>query len=92
MSLAAIGQRFEVSGAFVSTLLRSKNPASVRSVHVPRFAQALEHLEVEAGIRPPTATSGSQKTKADDLTVEELIRALYSKGFEATLRPISRTP
>jgi transcriptional regulator with XRE-family HTH domain len=85
-TLREIGDRLGFSGAFVSQLLNEKNPARVRSVHIPAMIQAIEHAEIENGLR-----TGKNKGKSvdapDRLTLEELIRAIAAKGFEVTIKP-----
>jgi hypothetical protein len=98
LTLARAGEKFGFSGAFVSTLLRSPNPGRIRTKHIDRVIDALEKLEVEAGIR--TAISRHDGKPASDSTgnlgdlsavpLEVLLREIAKRGFEVNVRPLAQ--
>jgi transcriptional regulator with XRE-family HTH domain len=81
-TLKDIGDRLGFSGAFISTLLNPKSPAHIRTKHIPKMVLAIEHAEIESGWRKP----GLGKP-VSDLSLEELIKAISSKGFDVTIKP-----
>jgi hypothetical protein len=88
LTLAQIGRRFGFSGPIMSQLLREEDPARVRSKHIPRLRAALEQLEVEAGVGPPTGASPTFPRQM--ATMEDLIRAAHRLGFEISFKPLDR--
>ncbi|MER8923414.1 hypothetical protein [Mesorhizobium sp. M0802] len=94
LSLNELGRELQLSGTFLSSLLRIG--ARIRSVHIPRIAAAVERLErqyatqgapvdtaaplVDAPVSPPAAPEG--------LSLEALVRHANSRGFAVTFTPI----
>jgi len=96
LTLAEVGDDLGFSGPFVSTLLRNTSPGRVRTKHIDRIVDALEKLEVKAGIRTvlsahntqytPTATEKVNSTP--ELSMLDLIRAAHKLGFEVSFKPL----
>ncbi|GAC1557929.1 MAG: hypothetical protein NVS2B5_20240 [Beijerinckiaceae bacterium] len=66
--------------------MNSKSPARIRSIHIPKLVQAIEHAEIENGISIAQETPGKQSPPIDT-SLEDLIRAIAAKGFEVTIKP-----
>lgn len=98
-TLAEVGDKFGFSGPFVSTLLRSSNPGRIRTKHIERVIDALEKMEVEAGIRTAVSAHGqsgglnstSGAGISPDPSLGDLIRAAHKLGFEVSFKPIGPT-
>jgi hypothetical protein len=92
LPLVDIGKEFGISGPFASNLLREINPGRVRSVHIPRFVNALEELEKQAGLRPRDQDDGraASQNPPTDHSMEELIRLAHKNGFAVTFTPLPR--
>jgi|1185.fasta_scaffold777983_2 hypothetical protein len=87
-TLAQIGEAFGFSGPFISQLLNPKNPARVRTLHVPRMMKALEKAEAErnTGQTSLIAAAGSSA----QMSLEDHIRAIDALGFTVTVTPKQR--
>jgi 3'-phosphoadenosine 5'-phosphosulfate sulfotransferase len=80
----------------MSTLLRNQNPGRVRTKHVDRIVEALEKMEIKAGIRiaisardvETTAAEPGNVNSAPDPSMPDLIRAAHKLGFEVCFRPL----
>lgn len=86
-TLKDIGDRLGFSGPFISQLLNEKTPARIRSIHIPKVVQAIEHAEIENGLRNAVPKIGAAKRQIDDLSLEELMNAISAKGFEVSVKP-----
>lgn len=80
-TLGEIGDALGFSGAFVGSLLNEKNPARVRSRHVPRILKELEDAEEREGFEPA-------KNALSEASLDDLVRAIYAKGHRVTLSPL----
>jgi transcriptional regulator with XRE-family HTH domain len=85
-TLKDIGDRLGFSGPFISQLLNSKSPGRVRTIHIPKIIQAIEHAEIENGIAPNIAAP-KNKTAISEMSLEALMHAIEAKGFEVTVKP-----
>lgn len=96
LTLAEVGDELDFSGPFVSTLLRSGSPGRVRTKHIDRIVDALEKMEVKAGIRTvlsahntqPTPTAMESVMSTPELSMPDLIRAAHKLGFEVSFKPL----
>ncbi|MFL6759645.1 hypothetical protein [Sphingomonas sp.] len=93
-SLADVGDAFGFSGSFIHGLMNGKSGYKMASKHATRVLQALEGLEVQAGIRkaaPKAAVSTPALTTSTggrpDLA--QLVRQIYELGFTVELKPRS---
>jgi transcriptional regulator with XRE-family HTH domain len=91
LTLKDLGDRFGISGAFVSNLLKDKDANNVRSTHLPRIVAALEGLEHEVKVQSGEASSlpaAALPQQPDDQWLEQFVRIAHAKGFEVTVRPL----
>ena len=89
-TLQQIGNALGISGAFVSKLLNPKGPANISSIHIHRIIKALEHHEQLNGSAPkkePEVVPSSNPSKLEDFPLEDLIRAISTKGFDVCVTP-----
>jgi hypothetical protein len=87
LTLATLGVEMNISGPFLSTLLRDPNPASVRTRHVERIAAAVAKLEAQEGLGSQTESeSGPESPPRGSL--EDLIQLAHAKGFAVTFTPL----
>src|ERR1700722_16953830 len=84
-TLKDIGDLLGFSGPFISQLLSQKSPGRVRSIHIPKIIQAIEHAEIENGIAGVPAPK--KPDALVDMSLEALMRAIEAKGFEVTVKP-----
>lgn len=90
MTLKDLGDRFGISGAFVSNLIKDKDANNIRSTHLPRIVAALEGLEHEIKVQSGEASSlpAAASHQPDEQWLEQFVRIAHSKGFEVTVRPL----
>ena len=94
-TLAQTGKELGFSGPFVSTLLNAGNPGRVRTKHIERMIDAVEKMEVKAGIRtatsahqPPAPANGQDAAPAN--WMEDMIHAAYKRGYALRFEPLAR--
>lgn len=90
LTLKDLGDRFSISGAFVSNLIKDKDSNNVRSTHLPRIVAALEGLEHEVKVQSGETSNlpAAVSQQSDEHWLEQLLRIAHAKGFEVTVRPL----
>ena len=83
-SLADLGATFDFSGSFIHGLMTGKKSYHMASKHAARVLQALEGLEVQAGIRKVAAPTADQP-----VDLAELVRKIHEMGFSVELKRLS---
>lgn len=78
-TLKDIGDRLGFSGPFISTLLNAKSPASIRTKHLPKMVQAIEHAEIESGWRSPVARKDVNGDERSTKSAETMKSKLLEK-------------
>jgi hypothetical protein len=88
-TLQDIGSELGFSGAFISTLLNASKPASIRTKHMARIVQKVEHSEIELGWRKPIELP-KVKTSDRSLSLDDHVDAIEAMGYSVTLTRKSR--
>jgi transcriptional regulator with XRE-family HTH domain len=84
-TLADIGKELGFSGAFISTLLHQKHPANIRTIHISKIVNRVEHAETELGwLKAPPEEKGARSPKAL-LTLDQHVDAIEAMGYSVTL-------
>lgn len=82
-TLQDIGRELGFSGPFISTLLNASKPASIRTKHVAKIVQKVEHAEIEFGWRKPNKPE--QKTETRSMSLDDHVDAIEAMGYSVTL-------
>jgi hypothetical protein len=86
LSLQDLGWTFGFSGSFVHGLLNGKQGYNMAGRHAARVLQALEGLEVQAGLRKVA----SADVGIDTSDLGALVHAIHALGFSVELKPLAR--
>ena len=84
-TLADIGKELGFSGAFISTLLHSKHPANIRTMHISKIVSRVEHAEAELGWLKAAPTQEKAASAQKALTLDQHVDAIEAMGYSVTL-------
>ena len=89
-----VGDAFDFSATFMHGLSREEVPLRIKSKHLEKLIRDLEALEVRAGLRDASedadGENGASPAVVNELSLEQLIRAITDKGFNVTFSPVQR--